>query len=119
MPNYHYKCNGCKGIARMDLPISTDPKKTFECFECGDSMKRIIVAGAQFPEKVGKVWAGDWFKKTYGKDMGDEARRRADQKVQYDAEKLKLEQDGVKITHRSRQVDGDKRISIPDKKKDD
>jgi len=102
----------------MDLPISTEPSKLFPCFECKGEMKRIIVAGAQFPEQVGRVWAGDWFKKTYGHDIGAAARERADDKVRYDAEKLKLKEDGVNITHRSRQVGGKDRISVPDKKKD-
>lgn len=117
MPNYHYKCCECKEVVEVTLPISTDPKAPLSC-ECGYTMSRIIVAGAQFPEKVGKVWAGDWFKKTYGRDMSEEATRRANKKMEYDAERIKLEQDGVKITHRSRQVDGDKRISIKDKKED-
>lgn len=117
MPGYHYKCCKCKGITKLELPISTDPKKFFGC-ECGYTMKRIIVAGAQFPEKVGRVWAGDWFKKTYGQDIGEAARERADDKMRYDADKLKLKEDGINITHKSRQVGGLDRIKIPDKKEE-
>lgn len=117
MPNYWYKCGKCKATVEKSLPISTDPKKRFEC-ECGYLMKRIIRPGAQFPKEVGKVWAGDWFKKTYGTDIGEEARRKADNRMRHDAEILKAEQDGIKLNHKSRQVGGDKRISIPDKKDD-
>jgi len=113
MPNYSYKCCKCKKIDSMTLPISTDPKLLFPC-ECGYTMRRIITLGAKFPEKVGRVWAGDWFKKTYGFDMGDAASRKGQEKMDYDANKIKLEEEGIKITHKSRQVGGDDRISIPD-----
>jgi len=117
MPNYHYKCCKCYTIVKFDLPISTDPKKKM-CCECGYTMGRIIVSGAQFPETVGRVWADDWFKKTYGRDMSESASERSKEKMRYDADKLKLKEDGVNITHKSRQVGGDDRIKVPDKKKD-
>jgi predicted nucleic acid-binding Zn ribbon protein len=115
MPNYAYKCCKCKSIVKKDLQISTDPKKIFPC-ECGYTMSRIIVPGALFPEKVGKVWAGDWFKKTYGHDISEAAKQKGQERMEYDAAKLKLEQDGVKISHKSRQVGGKDRIIVPDKK---
>lgn len=118
MPNYHYKCGECKGIAKMDLPISTDPKKTFRCFECGYAMRRIIVSGAQFPEKVGRVWAGDWFKKTYGHDMTEGAERRVREREKYEKDKKDLAKEGFRFSHKSRQVGGKNRIKIPDKKEE-
>lgn len=117
LPKYSYKCCECKSIVKINLPISTDPKQLYEC-ECGYSMKRIITPGAQFPEKVGKVWAGDWFRKTYGHDIGEGAERKIREKESYERERRVLERDGVKITHRSRQVGGTNRIKIPDKKDD-
>lgn len=117
MPNYAYRCGKCKQITTKSLPISTDPRQAFAC-ECGYLMKRIIVSGALFPEKVGKVWAGDWFKKTYGHDIDEVAKQRGQEKMEYDTQRLKLEQDGVKITHKSRQVGGKDRIVVPDKKED-
>jgi hypothetical protein len=74
------------------------------------------IGRALFPEKVGRVWAGDWFKKTYGHDIDEVAKQRGRERMEHDAQKLKLEQDGVKITHKSRQVGGKDRISVPDKK---
>lgn len=119
MPNYLYKCTECESEIWLTLPISSDPQKRYDCEECGQGhgMSRRIVKSS-IPKTVGHVWAGDWFKQTYGHDMADVARQRAREKMEYDAEKLKLEQDGVKITHRSRQVGGKDRISIPDKKED-
>ena len=117
MPNYAYKCCECEKVDLINLPISTDPKYLFLC-DCGHNMHRIIISGAQFPEKVGRVYAGDWFKKTYGHDIDEVAKGRAQEKMEYDAEKLKLESDGVRITHRSRQVGGKDRIRVPDKDDD-
>ena len=117
MPNYAYKCCKCKSIVKRNLPISTDPKKLFNC-ECGYTTSRIIVPGALFPETVGRVWAGDWFKKQYGRDIGEAAKERGQKRMEYDAEKLKLEDEGVRIRHESRQVGGKDRISVPDKKED-
>ena len=77
-----------------------------------------IVAGALFPEKVGKVWAGDWFKKQYGREIGEAAQDKVDEKKRYERQKVKLKEDGINITHKSRQVGGADRIKIPDKKED-
>jgi len=75
MPNYSYKCCKSKLIHTIELPISFDPARTIPCECCNGryTMSRVIKLTAQFPEKVGKVWAGDWFRKTYGFDMGEQA----------------------------------------------
>lgn len=82
MPNYNYRCCKCKQITELALPISTDPKKLLGC-ECGYTMRRVMrVPGAV---KGFKTFAGDWFKKTYGHDVGeayeDKARQTEDRKV--------------------------------------
>lgn len=79
-------------------------------------MHRIIVSTP--PVHGLKVWAGDWFKKEYGFDMTEGAERRVKERREYEAEVKKLKEDGVNITHQSRQVGGDKRIRMPDKDKD-
>lgn len=116
MPNYIYKCCKCKQKTKLNLPISTDPKKFFAC-RCGYTMHRTIVV-AQFPEKVGKVWAGDWFQKTYGHDISEGSVKETEKVKAYNKEKADLEVKGVRIRHKSRQVGGKDRISIPDKKED-
>lgn len=117
MPNYYYKCCECKTVIKVELPISTDPKKLLVC-ECGYTMKRIIRPGAEFPKNVGRVWAGDWFRKTYGHDMGETSERRAAEKAQFDKDRAIAEKDGAKFKFRSRQVGGKDRIIVPDKKDD-
>ena len=78
MPGYSYKCGKCKQITMLELPISTDPDKRFGC-ECGYLMKRVIAVVPQFPKEVGKVFAGDWFKKTYGSELGEGSENEATQ----------------------------------------
>lgn len=82
MPNYLYKCCECKEIVDLTLPISTDPKELFTC-PCGYTMKRIMRAPGAF--KGFKVYAGDWFKKTYGHDLRtpyeDKVRQQEDRKT--------------------------------------
>lgn len=116
MPNYKYRCVTCDHVEYFDLPISFEPSKKLDCEGCGDISMTRRISRSQFPEKVGKVWAGDWFKQTYGHDMTEGAQRRVAQREQYERDKRAVEKDGVKITHRSRQVGGEKRINIPDKK---
>ncbi len=96
MPNYHYKCCKCAVIVKKKLPISTDPSMLVGC-ECGYTMKRIIVSGAQFPEKVGKVFAADWFKKQYGHELGE-------RDVAYASEQAKLDKLAKRVT--KEQMDG-------------
>jgi hypothetical protein len=81
-------------------------------------MKRIIASGATIPKVVGRVWAGDWFKKTYGHDLTESAHERVKARKEYDREHAKLKEEGINITHKSRQVGGKDRIRIPDKKDD-
>lgn len=113
MPNYHHRCAECDEVTVLNLPISTDPAAPQKC-ECGGNMKRII---ASAPAAHGfKVWAGDWFKKTYGHDMAEGAQRRVNAREEYEKELDKLKDDGINITHKSRQVGGKKRIRIKDDK---
>jgi hypothetical protein len=80
-------------------------------------MRRII---ASKPAVHGfKVWAGDWFKKTYGHDLNEGAERKAKERLEYEKELDSLKKDhGITITHKSRQVGGEDRIKVPDKKDD-
>jgi len=77
MPNYKYKCTECLESMLIDLPMSFDPKQKFSCSMCLGEMTRRIITSV-FPEKVGKVFAGDWFKKTYGSELGGDAISRED-----------------------------------------
>lgn len=116
MPDYKYKCTQCDYVEVFTLQMSSDPKAKLDCGDCGEeeSMTRRIGV-AQFPEKVGKVWAGEWFKKTYGHDMTEGTARKAREKAEMDRERRALEKDGVKFKFRSKQVGGKDRIIIPDK----
>lgn len=70
MPNYNYKCAGCSVIREFFLPISTEPSKPIECESCKGMMSRII----RLPSGITglKVFAGDWYKKTYGHELGQD-----------------------------------------------
>jgi len=94
MPNYKYKCKDCSEIIMVELPISFDPKIEFTCLECEGPMVRKIIVSV-FPEKVGKVFVGDWFKKTYGFDMAAKAHSRKElQEDMKKAERL-AKRDGI------------------------
>lgn len=75
---YKYKCTECKEEVFKDLPISTDPKKTFECktwygdrntgFSCmGDLERRMIAHGTMHVKTVERV--GDWYKNKTGEEL--------------------------------------------------
>jgi len=80
MPTYKYKCQLCAFEQMVILPISSDPKAKRDCEDCNseDVMPRRI-GKPQFPKTVGKVFAGDWYKKTYGEDIGAAYEERARQ----------------------------------------
>ena len=117
MPNYGYRCGHCSHQAKFFLKLSSDPDELLECPECeAEAMFRIIISGGSFNGL--KVFAGDWFKKTYGHDIGDGAARRVKEKEQYEKECAAAEKDGVKFKFKSRQVGGKDRIRVPDKNGD-
>lgn len=94
--NYKYRCLNCDTVAIIPLPISFEPKKKLKCEECDkEEMVRRILR-CQFPEKVGKVYAGDWFKKTYGYDIRepyeDKARQKEDMREM--EKKIKRQMEG-------------------------
>jgi len=71
VPNYVYKCERCKAKYSLKLPMSHDAKILYNCEDsrCIGLCRRIIAPGATFG--MPKVRAGDWFKKTYGKELGE------------------------------------------------
>ena len=110
MPNYTYKCCVSKKIYIINLPISFDPNELIPCICCKGTytMRRTIGLVSQFPEKVGKVFAADWFKKTYGYELGGKAISRAD--FQKDLKKVEelAKKDGVNINHEHiKKLEGD------------
>lgn len=102
MPNYKYKCCKCKKNKIFTLPISTDPKKMMSC-DCGYIMKRAIIV-SQFPEKVGKVWADDWYKKTYGHGLGERDKSYASEQAALDKEVKELKSEyGISVNAESKE----------------
>ena len=89
MPNYIYKCKVCEDIMEITLPISTDPSQCIENPDrrhggiCYGLYKRIIGSTPSF--KGLKTFAGDWYKKTYGIELGqgslDKAQQAEDRKT--------------------------------------
>ena len=103
MPNYRYKCCKCKQYKDFSLPISTDPARLMAC-GCGYSMKRVMIA-AQIPNTVGKVWAADWYKKTYGHELGGKDSAYASEQKALDVQAAKLfKEEGIKIKTSSREA---------------
>lgn len=123
MPTYKYKCTVCDHEEFLSMRISVNPSTKVECPDCWEradtdelepTMTRRIVASS-IPESVGKVWAGDWFKKTYGHDIGEASQAAADSRAAYEREKADLEAKGIRMRHQSRQLDGKNRISLREK----
>jgi len=71
MPNYVYKCKKCKAKYNLSLPMGYNPTLQYACQDdnCNGLCSRIIAPGATF--SIPKVRAAAWFKKTYGKELGE------------------------------------------------
>jgi putative FmdB family regulatory protein len=82
VPNYNYKCRKCETVEKKFLPISTDPSKLLEC-PCGGEMFRSVIS--QGPVNGLKTFAGDWFKKTYGHELGEDGMSAAEKKADYES----------------------------------
>ena len=81
MPDYIYKCIHCHYKTVHTLKMSFDPAKKLFCSECSNttpSMTRRI-GRPSFPTNVGKVFAGDWYKKQYGHELGEGSMNAAQQ----------------------------------------
>lgn len=93
MPNYKYACNkrDCDYFCVMDLPISFDPKIKFQCDKCATpkSLSRRISA-SQVPRNTTAVYAGDWYKETYGEEIGQKDLEHADQQRALERERKEL-----------------------------
>lgn len=88
MPNYHYRCDSCNRLSQIKLPISYDPKIKQACSSCDGLMTRIIKSKPRI--KGFKVFAGDWFKKTYGHDIADGYKDSSRQKEDMDTLRREL-----------------------------
>jgi hypothetical protein len=84
VPNYNYKCSQCLVVDSMFLPMSTDPKQQFVCTKCGGLTNRICT---MLPGGINglKTFAGDWFKKTYGHELGEDGMSAAEKKADYES----------------------------------
>lgn len=80
MPNYNYQCKSCGVTEKKFLPISTDPAQLFPCV-CGSEMSRGIIRQGEVTGL--KTFAGDWFKKTYGHELGEDGMSAAEKKADY------------------------------------
>ena len=95
MNNYLYKCTVCEDKIDIALPISSDPKQLLENpghrVVCEGSYKRIMRPFGQI--KGLRVFAGDWFKKTYGHDMAEPYEHASRQKEDFETMKRELEKE--------------------------
>jgi putative FmdB family regulatory protein len=105
MPNYKYYCPDCDVAAEKTLLISSDPKEKLQCGSCKKlTMERRISLPAR---PMGfKVWAGDWYKKTYGQEIGERDKNYASEQAKIDkaAKELK-KQYGIEIKHESKRIE--------------
>ena len=63
----------CCYAQMVQLKMSYDPSIKIFCPECDNTtptMTRRIIS-SEIPKAVGKVFAGDWFKETYGTELGE------------------------------------------------
>jgi len=80
MPNYDYRCGSCATVERLFLPISTDPAKPLVCEHCGDLAYRYMGSNKPSATNGLKTFAGDWFRKTYGHELGEDGQSAAEKK---------------------------------------
>lgn len=80
MPNYDYRCADCSTVKRLFLPISTDPSKPIVCEFCGQNSHRFMGSNKPSGTTGLKTFAGDWFKKTYGHELGEDGQSAAEKK---------------------------------------
>lgn len=114
MPNYTYKgsqCgNYCERFVRELKTPSEDENHGAHC-ECGIEVC-FLQRTLSRPQKPGglKVWAGDWFKKTYGFDMLEGAYRKVAETEQYKKDVRELAKQDVHINPQSKEKTGNDRI---------
>lgn len=66
MPNYLYKCMGCDHEEIKTLPMSSNPRATYDCPECPSALTRRI-GKPQFT--VERETLGKWFKEQTGEEL--------------------------------------------------
>ena len=83
MPNFKYKCVDCKKEEVLTYPVGKNPN--YEICSCGENMRTVIGITSTVLTKSGRVFAGDWYKKTYGEDIAkgyeDKARQAESRKT--------------------------------------
>ncbi len=82
MPNYIYKCTECDHKYVTKLPISFDPKIKLACRYSHDGTEFTMtrrIGKPSYPKEVGKEFAGDWYKKEYGHELGEGSLNKAQQ----------------------------------------
>ena len=101
MPNHIYRCTQCEyqeSRLILGLPSEEVLDAPFKCNGCGAlAMKRrpcLVSSSFGMP----KERAGDWFKKTYGHDIGEKDEEKAEQQRNMDQVKRSLEaKHGIKM----------------------
>lgn len=81
MPNYIYRCIECNHKYICQLPISFDPKIKLACRYSHNGTEFTMtrrIGTPSFPSNCNKVFAGDWFKKTYGFEIGEKETTKAE-----------------------------------------
>lgn len=94
MPNHIYRCSKCEyqeSRLILRLPSSDELDKPSKCNGCGAvSMERkpcLVSSSFGMP----KERAGDWFKRTYGHDIGEKDEAKAEQQKSLSTMKKELE----------------------------
>jgi hypothetical protein len=74
---------------------------------CGDESCAIIRVISMPSKPMGfKVWAGDWFKKTYGHDMGERDKAYASEQAALDEQVRQLKRDhGISVDAKAKRKD--------------
>jgi putative FmdB family regulatory protein len=93
MPTYSYKCPDCESISDHFLPMSTDPEKKMPCPACFGAKSYRVITRAPMVNGL-KVFAGDWFKKTYGHELGEDGMTALEKKKDFESlmDQVKKEQ---------------------------
>lgn len=79
MPTYILRCDSCEASYEVFSKKFLDSDKlSHPCTKCDGSYRVAIGLKPSIP--TGKVFAGDWFKKQYGFEMGEKDTERAEEK---------------------------------------
>ena len=103
MPKYRYKGLGCGKYYEVFSPkmlsLEEDEAHNSPCGCLVSACVRVRTIIKPAPPQGFKEWAGDWFKKTYGHEMGERDRAYASEQQELDNQVKELKKEhGIEVS---------------------